>query len=123
MPSFEKTNLAYPNPMVSRIINKSGFKFVVYLGVMTKEIQTYCGLQNYEGPFLDYSTVEKFDCFTEEGELETYQKLARIVAVLYAYIVYKYFPEVEKVSIHRVDKSILSKHENLKTTLLNLIKA
>ena len=72
LPSFNKTNLAYPNQLLSRVINKGEFKFIAYLGVMTKEIAIYCGLDKFTGQVIDYSFIDRIESLKgqvdEEGE-------------------------------------------------------
>lgn len=122
LPSFQATNFTIPNPMISRIINKSNFNFVVYLGVMTKEIAIYCGLDTYTGPVIDHSIVSRLESFKNDVETELYQKMGRIVAILYAQNLFEHFPEYDQVTIHRVDKNILNKHAELSQQITAEIK-
>jgi hypothetical protein len=44
--------------MISNIVNSSGYTFIVYLGSMTKEVRTFCGLEKFRGKLLDFTTID-----------------------------------------------------------------
>jgi hypothetical protein len=84
------------NPMITRIVSNGNFKFIVYLGVLTKEICFYCGLNKYNGSVLDHSIVQNIESLIESSEeddiVEMYSKMAKIVAVFYCQMLQDHCP-------------------------------
>lgn len=127
LPSFDKTDLATPNSIISGTVNRGCFDFVVYVGVMTKEIQIYCGLDKYTGAVYDLSLLIELKSFfmgayeDVEERFRDIEKLGKVSAIIYADAFYKRHPTGID-DFHVVSKNVLEENQELTEKLSTLVK-